>query len=272
MALSVQVRLQRIEKRLAKSRDDGRLVYADPLFFARHSLGFTPDSWQEQVLSWTGHRLLLNCCRQSGKSVTAAVLALHYALHWPRSLILLVSPSLRQSSELFKKLKAFLNVLPVRPALNEDNRLSLEMANGSRVVSLPATEARIRGFSGADLIVEDESARVPDELYLACRPMLAVSNGRLILMSTPWGTRGHFFEAWENGGPSWARVCVTAAGCPRISPEFLAEERRTMPRAWYDSEYNCLFTDTVDSIFSSADIAAALSPDVQPLFPTEVLH
>jgi hypothetical protein len=186
--------------------------------------------------------------------------------------VLLVSRSLRQSGELFKKVQDFFGLLTARPKLSENNKLSLQLANGSRIVSLPGSEATIRGFSGPSLIIEDESARVDDALFLSCKPMLAVSQGKHILMSAPWGKRGHFFESWENGGPTWTRVQITAAECPRISPEFLAQEKRNMPRPWYDSEYNCLFGDTVDSVFLQADIDAAFSADVRPLFPAEVLH
>ena len=106
--------------------------------------------------------------------------------------MLLVSRSLRQSGELFKKVQESLSFLPVRPKLDEDNRLSLQFANGSRIVSLPGSEENIRGFSSPSLIIEDEASRVSDALYLATKPMLAVSQGRHILMSTPWGKRGHF--------------------------------------------------------------------------------
>jgi Terminase large subunit, T4likevirus-type, N-terminal len=265
--MSQETRLQRIEKRISeRNKPKATMVYADPLHFATHTLGFVPDEWQARVLSWTGKRLLLNCCRQSGKSTTTAVLALHRALHFPKSLILLVSPSLRQSAELFRKVLDFLGLLTIRPALTEDNKLSLQMANGSRIVSLPAKESNVRGFSGPSLIIEDESARVHDDLYLAMRPMLAISGGAHILMSTPFGRRGHFYEAWEHGGDTWDRIMVSASDCPRITPDFLAEERRTMPALWFDSEYRCLFVDTVDQIFSSADIEAAISDDVEPLF------
>ncbi len=74
----------------------------DPVAFAKE-LGFNPDPWQARVLMWSGNRILLNCSRQTGKSTTAAILALHKAIYKPDSLILLVSPSLRQSSELFRK-------------------------------------------------------------------------------------------------------------------------------------------------------------------------
>lgn len=270
--LSLTTRLTRIEQRIAQRQAPPVLVSVDPAVLARQHLGFAPDPWQERGLRWQGDRLLMNCSRQSGKSTTAAILGLHQALYQPGSLVLLVSPSLRQSSELFKKVTDLLALLPVRPKLTEDNRLSLQMVNGSRIVSLPSKEATVRGFSGASLIIEDEAARVTDDLYLALRPMLAVSGGRLILMSTPWGKRGHFFEAWENGGTSWERIHITGYDCPRISPEFLAEEKANMPENWFKSEYLGVFTDTVDSVFAYEHVQAALSLDVTPLFPVVPQH
>jgi hypothetical protein len=182
----------------------------------------------------------------------------------------LISPSLRQSSELFKKVTDLLDRLPIRPALTEDNKLSLRLANGARVVSLPSKEETIRGFSGPALIIEDEASRVSDSLYRAVRPMLAVSNGRLILMSTPWGKRGHFYEAWENGGATWERIKITAYDCTRSSAEFLAEERASMPENWFAAEYMGVFTDTEDSVFAYEHVKNAFTPDVKPLFPVDV--
>ena len=238
----------------------------DRVTFAREALAFEPDPWQAEVLRSSAKRLLMNCCRQSGKSTTAAVLALHEALYRPRSLVLLISPSLRQSSELFRKITDLLSRLEVHPKLTEGNRSSLAFEGGSRVVSLPSSEATIRGFSGASLIVEDEAARVPDELYHACRPMLATSAGRLVLMSTPFGRRGHFHEEWANGGALWERVQITAHECPRISPEFLEEERRSLGDLFFRSEYLCEFTESSGEVFAYDDVVAALDDNVRPLF------
>ncbi|MGB9793341.1 MAG: terminase large subunit domain-containing protein [Desulfofundulus sp.] len=238
----------------------------DPAIFARKALGFNPDPWQERVLRWSGKRLLLNCSRQSGKSTVTAILALHRALFYPDSLILLVSPSLRQSSELFRKVLNFYRQLeqPIPP--EAESSLRLELKNGSRIVSLPGKEGTIRGFSGAALIVEDEAARVPDELYFTVRPMLAVSGGRLILMSTPFGKRGHFFKEWTEGGDTWERIQVTAYECPRISREFLEEERQTLGEWWFRQEYLCEFVETDDQLFTYDQVAEALSDEVRPLF------
>lgn len=124
----------------------------------------------------------------------------------------------------------------------------------------------MRGYSGAKLIIEDEASRVDDELYNATRPMLAVSQGRHILMSTPFGKRGHFYEAWENGGDMWERIKFTAWQNPRISKEFLESERKLIGEWWFKQEYECEFMDSVDSVFNSEMVRAAISNEIQPLF------
>jgi hypothetical protein len=243
------------------------LQYAlDPSLWAREALDFHPDPWQGQVLRSNGKRQLLNCCRQAGKSTTAGILSLHRAIFFPRSLVLLVSPSLRQSGELFRKVGDHLKQLDEQPRKTEDNKLSLAFANDSRIVSLPGTEGTIRGYSGASLIIEDESARVDDALYYAVRPMLAVSGGRLILMSTPFGKRGHFHKEWTEGGTGWERIEIPARACPRISPAFLEQERQALGDWWYSQEYECQFRQTTDSVFNYDDVQEALSDDITPLF------
>lgn len=242
----------------------------DPVQWACDCAQIIPDPWQARVLRSPSNRLILNCSRQSGKSTTASIMALHKAIYNSGCLILLISPSLRQSSELFRKITEVFSRLEIQPDKIEDNRLSLRLANDSRILSLPGSEATIRGFSGASLIIEDEAARVPDELYYSIRPMLAVSGGRLVLMSTPFGKRGHFYESWENGGEIWERTSIPASDCPRISKEFLDEERKTLGDFWFKQEYGCQFVKTTDQVFDYDLVMSAMSTDVQPLFSGEI--
>jgi hypothetical protein len=246
-------------------RDDLRMAL-DPVVFARR-LGFeVPDPWQQQALRWSGSRLLLNCARQSGKSTISALLAAHRAVYFPDSLVLLISPSLRQSAELFRKVSEWLQRFDPPLSLPVDNKLSCTLHNGSRIISLPSSEATIRGFSGVALIIEDEASRVNDSLYFAVRPMLAVSGGRLILMSTPFGRRGHFFQEWTAGGDAWERVEIPAVQNPRISAQFLEAERRSLGEWWYRQEYECQFLDAIDQVFSYDAVMGAMSDFVEPLF------
>src|SRR5215207_6874777 len=209
----------------------------DRVAFAR-TLGLEPDGWQEELLRSTSDRVLLNCCRQSGKSTMSGVIALHRALYHPGSLILCLASALRQSQELFGKVLGFYRDLgrPVSP--QGERKLSLELENDSRIVTLPGTDKTIRGFSGVSLLIVDEASRVADELYFAVRPMLAVSGGSLMMLTTPHGKRGVFYEEWT-GGAGWERYEVPAAECPRISPQFLKEERQALPSWVYRQEYEC---------------------------------
>src|SRR3712207_6182277 len=244
--------------------EDLRLAL-DRAAFARE-LGLDPDPWQEELLRSTSDRLLLNCSRQSGKSTMTAVITLHRAIYHPGSLILCLAPALRQSQELFAKVLDFYRNL-ARPAPpSAERKLSLELENGSRIVTLPGTEKTIRGFSGASLLVLDEASRVDDELYFAVKPMLAVSGGALMMMSTPYGKRGVFFEEWTGGG-GWERYEVPADKCPRITEEFLEEERASLPPWVYRQEYECSFEETEDQVFTTDLVERAVSSDVKPLFP-----
>lgn len=249
---------------MVMSELDEIIYQFNPVKFSIDFLEKIPDPWQEQVMLSGSKRILLNCSRQSGKSTTSSIIALHKALFEPGSLILLISPSLRQSSELFKKVQVFYRMVPDQPKLPEDNKLSMTLHNGSRIISLPSSEANIRGFSSVALVIEDEASRVDDSLYRAVRPMLAISDGTFMLMSTPWGKRGHFFEEWT-GPNEWERVEIPATSCPRITPEFLEEERRSLGDWWYLQEYMCQFGDTTDSLFSYDDIQAAVTDEVDAM-------
>jgi hypothetical protein len=226
------------------------------------AMGLPCDKWQADLLRSNAKRILMNCARQSGKSSVMGVQAAHTALYQPGSLVLLLSPTLRQSQELFRKtLRAYHAAGATLPA-DAETKLTLELNNGSRVVSLPGKEGTIRGYSGVTLLIIDEASRVPDELYMSVRPMLAVSGGRLIAPSTPYGTRGWWYEAWS-GPEAWERVEVPATECARISAEFLAEERRTVGEWWFNQEYMCEFLDAQSAAFRREDIDRAFSEEVQ---------
>jgi len=236
----------------------------DRIAFAQ-SLGLQLDPWQADLLRSDSKRDILNCSRQAGKSTVAAVLALHEALYVPESVTVLISPSQRQSSELFRKVIELRHQLPHAPQLHEDNRLSMHVAGGGRVLSLPGSEATIRGISAVTLLIEDEAARVEDELYQAIRPMLAVRNGRLILASTPWGKRGHYWNVWDTG-EAWTKTRVPATEVPRISPDFLEQERQELPQFVYRQEYLCHFSESTEAVFNYDDVMRAVRDDITPLF------
>src|SRR4051794_22820211 len=149
--------------------------------------GLAPDPWQAAVVRSPHDRTLLLCARQTGKTTCTAVLALHQLLYVPESLTLLVSPSLRQSGELFKRVRRGWHDLGRPIAASQETALTLTLETDARLVSLPESPETVRGFSGVNLLIIDEAAMVADEMLSAVAPMLAVSGGRLIALSTPMG-------------------------------------------------------------------------------------
>src|SRR5215208_2778571 len=206
---------------------DDLVLALDRVAFAQ-SLGVSLDPWQADLLRSTSERVLLNVARQAGKSAMAALIALHRALYHPGSLVLILAPSERQAKETFSKVAQHYRKLGNTIPPDSLRKLGVRFPNGSRIEALPGSEKTIRGFSGVNLLILDEASRVDDALYYAVRPMLAVSGGALMMLSTPYGKRGAFFEEWTNG-IGWERYEVSAGEVPRISREFLKQERQSLP-------------------------------------------
>ena len=171
----------------------------DPTLLARQHFGIEElDEWQREVLYSMNPYTIILKGRQVGASTVLSVKAMHLALNKPRSLILLVSPTLRQSQELFYKCMNLYKALNNPVGASAENKLSLTLVNSSRIVSLPGSADNIRGYSSPDLIIVDEAASIPsDELYYgAIAPMCATGNTQLILASTARGKRGFFYHVW----------------------------------------------------------------------------
>jgi hypothetical protein len=108
---------------------------------ARRS-GIAPDPWQADLLDSRARQVLLNCSRQSGKSTITAILAAHQALT-PDSLTLILSPSLRQSGELYGKVRGVLTALgPSAPTLIQESTVTLIQLSGTDILSI------VDGFLG----------------------------------------------------------------------------------------------------------------------------
>jgi hypothetical protein len=237
----------------------------DAVEFARTRLGLEADEPQREMLRSKAKRGILNCTRQWGKSTVAAAKAVHRAFTVAKCTVIVASPGDRQSGEFIRKAEGMIESLDIRPVGDGYNRLSLLLPNGSRIVGLPASEGRIRGFSGLSMLVIDEASRVGDELYRELRPMLSVGNGDLWLMSTPCGKVGFFYETWEHAGPEWLRVKVPATECPRISKEFLEEQRSAMGMESFRQEHMCEFVGSGLGVFDRDVVEAALDGDVEEL-------
>lgn len=236
----------------------------DPVYFMRAAFDMEPDTWQKKLLRKSPERALLLCSRQSGKSTVSACIALFTAVSKPSSLVLIISKASRQAEELFRKMKTglgFVTENKIIDVVHETQRM-IEFSNGSRVLSLPGKHETIRAYSSVSYLIIDEASQVPDELYKTVRPMLAVSGGNIICMTTPYGKRGFFFEAWKSDS-SWYKVKITAEDCPRITDEFIQEELEASGEWWVKQEYFCEFVDSEDQLFDWDQFNACIDNSIK---------
>ena len=242
----------------------GQFVAHDAVAFATQKLKFRLDPRQAEILSGNMHRVLLCCSRQWGKSTIAAIAATHHLLTRPGAFVAVVSPAQKQSAELIRKVRFFLDTLQVPYHSDPIHKHSLELAGGNRIIALTSRQATNRGPSAVTFLIFDEAAYIADEVYDACTPFLGTTNGDIWLISTPNGKRGFFWEFWAGDGP-WTRYLVTAKENPRLSEEFLQEELRARGSRRFRQEYECEFLDDLGSLFDVSLFLTAVTDDFKPL-------
>lgn len=218
---------------------------------------FEWDVWQRDVLDTDGN-ITIRAGRQVGKSEVIGAKGCKFALENQGTTTLIIAASQRQSSLIFEKVKANVdrecdkgeNLYKEPPTLTK-----IFLKNGSKIYSLPAgrTGYFIRGFS-IDLLIADEAAYIPETVWNAVIPMIAVSRkirkmGYIILLSTPFGRGGYFFHSFTD--KDFKSFHVSSEDCDRIPKDFLKKERERMSKAEYRQEYQGEFTDEWNQFFST---------------------
>jgi len=258
----------------------------NPVAFAVERLGLEADAALVTLLTSEADELLYLAARQTGKTTGFAARGTHHAVFTPDGLTVIVSATQRQAQIVQRRTTQYLralrrperwHVIPGRDAeIPEDvgeharlvrcSSMSLELANGHAVISVPASPDTVRGYSPT-LLILDECRAIPDPVYGAVRPMRAATGAALLAGSSAGPQRGWFYEEWRTADPGWARLEVKAADCPRIARDFLARERGKLPAATYSAEYENVFMPMSGRLFTPEMLARLIDTDheVEPI-------
>lgn len=258
-----------------------RVLLSDPELFAavvtRRAWGWKNiDPWQREVLTFEDRYGIINASRQSGKSSTLSVKVFRKSVITPNGLFLILAKQ-DQAEEDMRKIKdlhkAYTDHLRERYGnaltldLVEDNKNSVEFGNRARIKALAATE-RTRGYSAPEIVWIDEARDVPDEAFIAINPMMIVSQGQLIISSTPGGTSGFLPKEWVNPRYTFKKM-IPWWECPRIPKEEIDRERLIYGEAYVRQEYECRFQDDTTSLFSEKSLYESVDPN-QPVLNREM--
>ncbi len=264
-----------------------------------NQLGFTPFEWQKQILQDESKRIIINAARQSGKSTIVSSLPCHIAKYKTNSLSIVLAPTEKQAGEDMEKIKGFIQSDPTYPEIKRSSDSLIKLSNNARIVVVPATEKAARGYSCPDLVLIDEASRVENIVYTSGVKAMFTNNvdGVLVLLSTPAGKDGFFYEIWSNGSQSWKRYEIRSPWNPQGTDHgidllpYLPEEAYIRGKAeqgiiacysprhkregeqrdnllemgslMYRQEYCCEFVETVDTVFSYEEIARMFSSPIE---------
>ncbi|KPV62526.1 MAG: Terminase-like family protein [Candidatus Bathyarchaeota archaeon BA2] len=236
-------------------------IRGDPVLFAEVVLGVKPFRYQEKLLRDQSKRLVACMGRQTGKTTTIAIKAVHFAFCNADVTVLITAPSRRQSIIMFSKIAGFIFRTVLRRSVIRSTQTTIQLSNGSEIIALPCSGHLLRGFT-AQMVIVDEASYIPEEVITnILYPMLATTNGSLILLSTPWGKDHFFYRAFVD--PDFSVYRVKSSECPLISEKFLKKQREFMTTETYRMEYEAEFVEAATSYFPQDLIRSCIDPELE---------
>lgn len=246
---------------LDESLDLKRLV-TEPSYFVEEFIGVEPFEYQKEFLDNEANRKLFVAGRRVGKSRSASWKALWYAITHAEAEVLLTAKTQRQSMELFRQIKAEIRQSEAESeewGISRETRTEVNFSNGSRIVCLPLGRdgSNIRGY-GADLLIVDEAAYVPEGIFQeVLMPFLAVGQNQFIMISTPRGKRGFFWDRYDESNrgendyfvqqvPTWMN--------PRVDDEWVERQRNNLTPMQFKREIKGEFDENADAYFTEEEV------------------
>lgn len=208
----------------------------------------TLDSWQERLQKCKKDVTIVTG-RQCGKTAGVSIVIGEEAINIPNSYIMIGAYVIEQSEHLLWKVKDYLfakypNQIKGRPTLH-----FIELKNGSKIIckAVGDTGASMRGPT-VTLLVLDEAALIPDRAWVAIEPVISVSKGRTMLLSTGQCKKGFFYKSTLN--PDIEQFHISARDCPRHTKEFLDKKEAELSPVAFGQEYLGEFLDDYNRKFT----------------------
>jgi hypothetical protein len=265
--MNILSRLDKLTAKVAQKQQAVRtsgvldLLRTDPVRLFK-MLDLAPDQWQADFLrqqcSDDPHkRVALACARQTGKSTSISLFAA-LRMMTAGETVAISAPAFRQSLETAQRVRRIIKQLGLVP-ITKDSVTDTGLANGGRLIVLPSSGATARGFT-LNWLAVDEAAYLPVDCDLleSLAPALALADGGIIMCSSPGLSAGLLYEAWQS--TNWQKIKVTAYQCPRISAEFLLEQREMLGENGFSREYLADFVTEGAQLVTADQLAACVRP------------
>lgn len=203
--------------------------------------------------------MILNWSRQCGKSTFAEIACIE-SLCKIGKFSAYITPSYKHGQKIYAELMKYLEPLKIVKKSNASD-LRIESIFGT-VLQFFSGEAptSIRGNTVSDILIIDEASYFPDQLsngediwYNVIQPITKVRCKKVIMISTPAGKRGFFFNFYNRGmnGKHDDYFCMTRTiyDDKLASEDYINDLKESTPKKFFDQEYNCIFLDSSLTFF-----------------------
>jgi len=222
-----------------------------------------PFDYQKDFLLDESKRIAFRSGRQVGKTTCCAIKAIHHALNGEKRVVVILSPSLRQSSLMFRKVRAYLKHDLVYDLLESESNTRVSFKNGSEIHCLPGNNPdTVRGFSPT-MKIDDEAAFIKDEVYVASDPSIIATKGIHVMTSTPFGKRGRFYQAFNSD--AWSKYHIKSIRSPLITKDDLKSAKAEKTELEFKQEYEGEFLEEMDTYFPRDLVLSCVDDTIQEI-------
>ena len=210
--------------------------------------------YQEEIIRTALERkhrnMVIASATRVGKSEAVAILAVLMAILYDGDEVVLVSPTFRQTQNIFQRIRNYITLNPRFYALVDRSRGfrrdEINLINGSVLRCLTAGSAEgLLGF-GATVLIVDEAGSIKDEVFRTrILRMLAGRAGRhkpiLLLVGTPH-IMNYMYDAWRSENFWKMRITWREAVEAGIMDREVVEDARKRLterefKAWFEAEW-----------------------------------
>jgi len=202
---------------------------SDPVWFCNEILDVKPWAKQQEIMFSVrdNKKTAVRSCHGVGKSFIAGNTILWFLYSFAPSIVLSTAPTWRQVEKLiwkevrssYRKAKVDLggNLLPKSPEIQivQDEWYAAGLSTND--------PNRFQGFHESNiLVVVDEAAGVPEDIFEGIEGVLTSEHSRLLLLGNPTEIGGTFYKAFQT--PGWNRIAISPYDTPNFTMYGIKED------------------------------------------------
>ena len=246
----------------------------DPVHFIRKYIkivsldkGLVPfdlyDFQEDMVQKFNDNRFnIAKLPRQSGKSTVVTSYLLWFVIFNDNVNVAILANKAATAREMLQRLQLSYENLPkwMQQGINQWNRGSLELENGSKIMAASTSASAVRGMS-FNIIFLDEFAFIPnhiaDQFFSSVYPTISSGKStKVIIISTPHGMN-MYYKLWhdaERGTNEYLPTEVHWSEVPGRDADWKAQTIRNTSEQQFRVEFECEFLGSVDTLISPSKL------------------